>query len=186
MSVWNIVDHIIEQAEKQAEKVREEWKAEIDKIKQINEETLLENWLSLKKRFENKKKWALDKAKSMAILEWKNKVLKSKHNLINNIFSLAKENILNLPHGQYLDILVKLLKNIKDETWELIPWKWEKEILTEANNVSKKSFTIKWEWKFKWWFRLITKISDYDFSFDNIFNEIKKEKWLEISNKLFN
>ena len=185
MWVTNIVEYILNQANKKSQELKESWEKSLRELKIKNEQILIKRWWELKQFYNDKKKKAIDKAKSMAILEWKNKVLKIKHELLDTIFLWTTNKILSLPDNKYLDILVKLLSSINEKTWELISGKWESNILKEAVSLAKKSFTVSKQWDFKGWFILITPTSDYDYSLDNILNDIRKDKELEISSRLF-
>ncbi len=186
MSVTNIVEYILNQANKKAQELKDSWEKSLKELKLKNEQILIKKWGQLQEFYKNKKMKAIDKAKSMAVMEWKNKVLKAKHELLDAIFTWTKNKIISLPDDKYVDILSKLLAKIKENSWELISWKWEKNVLQQAISKAKKSFTISKEWDFRGGFILSTKASDYDFSLDNIFKNIRKEKELEISSRLFN
>lgn len=185
MSVVNIVKSILQKAKKDTDEINNKWKIELEEIKKRNNEILSQRKKELNTSYEQKKSAILEKAKSMAVLEWKNQVLKAKHNLIEKVFVLWRSKIASLPKDQYQSILVKLLMKINENTWELTAWKWETAMLNEAVKFAKKWFKIVWEWDFKWWFKLVTEFADYDFSFDNLFANLKKDKELEIANRLF-
>lgn len=185
MSVIDIVESIQAKAKIKQEEVLSNWKIDIAKINSNNDEVISQRSKELTNSYEAFKVTVLEKSKSIAILEWKNKVLKSKHNLIDKIFRLWKEKALYSMGSKYQNMLVRLLMWIKEDSWEIIAWKWHKATINEAVQLAKKWFKITWEWDFVWWFKLSTSVVDYDFSFDNLFNNLKKEKEFEIANRLF-
>ena len=186
MSVTNIVDSILEEANAKAEEIAKECEAEIAKID--SEQSVLINNKEEEQSslYEGKIKSALDKAESMATLEWKNKLLKAKREILNWVFNKAKQKLASLPGDKYEQILTSLLWKINEDSWNLTAAKWESSLLAWIVSKWSKNFSIAWEWDFQWWFRLQTKITDYDYSFDNLFDALKKEKEFEIANKIFN
>ena len=185
MAISDITQSILDQAKAEVEKIKTDWESKIQDIKSENQNHLNTRKDELAASYVKKKEQALDKAKSMALLEWKNKVLKAKHGLMDGIFDWAKKKVLWMQQDKYVALLVKLLSSINEDSWELVAWSGESSILNQAVQMANKSFRIAKEWSFKWWFKLSTKISDYDFTIDNLFKDLKKQKELELSNKLF-
>jgi len=107
----NIIEKIIQQAEKEAEKIISE--ANAYKNKKINEakqegEQLLQKTIEL---LEKQEKSELNKAKSAALLNSKHQLLKTKEKVIEETFNVAKEKISKIiSSDRYKEILTKFIE----------------------------------------------------------------------------
>jgi len=177
-------------------KIENDYKAEADQLKeglriQLEEKSLKDNDILSKRKSElqkeNQKRTqaTIEKARANWVLDWKAEVLKSKHEKLQTLFNSVKWKIVK-SWKESKDIYVKLLKTITETSWEIVVSKWNSLAIKEALSESWKNFSVSWEWDFKWWFKVVTENSEYNFTLDSLMDKYVKDNELQISSKLFN
>jgi len=194
MAIEDILKKIEEETEAECEKILAEAKAEAEKISREYSE-----------RAENLKKTLFEKAEARAKEEEKRLIvneqlalrkalLSKKGELLEKVYSSAKERIKALPEKEYLEVISRLvLTSAISGTEELVVPKSQRELFSESFLISLNDrfgdgakFTISQEaGKFDWGVILREKQREIDLTLDVIFAQIIEKIEPRIAEVLF-
>lgn len=183
MSLTDILEKISNDYKLEAEKLKEELKISREEIQGKNSEVLKSKKEELKAFYKNKEEKTLEKAASQWTLDWKDELLRAKHKKLVDLFSSVRWKVIN--SNKTKEVLVAILKKVEETEGSVVPFKGWAKLVKEALWESGKKFELAEEWNFKWWIKVITKICEYDFSIDYLIEKFRKNRELEISEKLF-
>lgn len=184
MSLNDIIAQITNDYKTESQNLKNELKIQLEDKKSENNKILSDKKDELQKQNNKNSEATIKKAAANWILDWKGEVLKAKHEKIDELYSSSKWKIVK-SWKESKDIYLKLLKTVSEDKWTIIYSKWNIWIIKEALADSWKTFSVDSEWEFKWWFKVITENSEYDFTLDSLMDRYKKSNDLNISKKLF-
>ena len=189
-----LVDKIINDAQEKKQDIVNKARAESDKIvsKKIDEGNEYKDKILKKAQIEGKE--LKDKIISKYELKIRNNKLKARRKVLDEVFSKALEELLNLNEEKFKGYVVNTLNklNVSGEYFLLIPDKYSNivdNLTSEVNTQVKNNFKvigIKPSDNLKGGFILEKDGVFINYSFDVLVNSIRDDIEFEVSNLLFN
>ena len=183
MALKDIINTILSDAKKKAERIKEEAQGkikEIDKESKVKAREEKEKVLAEAKKEEER---IQDTARYEAKLLYRNELLAKKQELISRVFDQALDKLAKQPEDEYSELLVSLLKQaptLKGKV-EVLPARGKEKITGEAIKKAKKDFVLSDQVvEAKGGFVL----KSPDIEIDNTFKALLKEKREELETKI--
>ncbi len=123
-----IIEKIIADAEADAKQTAKQTQKQIDDMRKKHEKQTQAQIDELNKEFADKRVQLKNRSKTMADLETRRNKLSIKRELVEEAFASAQQALKSLSDAQYLDFIVKLMRNLEDKRGEIIIGKNEKKI----------------------------------------------------------
>lgn len=187
MALQDILQKIKQEAETELKALEEEHDKKLKTVDEEFEDLKAEANEDMDDKVETNSKKIMNKMTTIAKMEAKNKLLKEKRELLDEIFEEALAKLVDSPN--YKDLIVGLLKHagISGEDVEVVPAKGKESETKSALEASGKSFKMSEKaGSIKGGFILVSDKIEINNSFESILNkQLRSDLELEIAKTLF-
>lgn len=187
MGLEEITNTIIAEAEKEAEKIRQDSEKKRHAIEEKGKEKASKAELDIKQKIESEGEKVIERAKLESNIEERNQLVEAKQKLVNKAFNQAKKNITQLDQSKHTEILTTLINGLPEvQDGKIIAAKGTIEQIRGALEKSGRNFKIADE-EFDAIGGFIFKSPEIEVnnSYDELLKGLREDLEIEISQKLF-
>lgn len=188
MSLTDITNKILSDAEKKVKNIEEDVQKELDNVLAEKNQAIVKVIQDIKVKGKEKALKLQEQTEFRERMIEKNASLAVKQELINEVFEMVKERLMKLNDEEFIDLMVKMLKGTdKVEDAEIITSADKKDLIKKALKKAELSYKISEKNlpKGQEGFILSSPTVEIDNTIENYINNSKKEFSVEIAKRLF-
>lgn len=186
MTVNNIIEKILQNAQLKAEQVEKDSQHDIDQMKVEIFEEYTARKEKLEKTTTDKIARAVKKARVLAQMEGRNKLLAKKREIIEEVFQETLRKLSSLSAKDYEQLLAQMMKGIQLEEGTVYPSEGKENSTKGAIKLAGKSFKVGASKKIAGGFLFESETADVDASFETlIYNVLKNDLEHKIATQIF-
>ncbi|MFH1598379.1 MAG: V-type ATP synthase subunit E family protein [Patescibacteria group bacterium] len=186
MALDDIIQSILAEAKKEADKVKQQGVTDIEALKKEFKEKANEEEKRILDSAQKEADRATTQAQFLAISQKKAGLLTKKQEILDKVYKQALEKLAKLDPASYQKLVASLLKKLDEPQGEVVPVKGKESLTKEALNKSGKPYQLSTETiSGKGGFVFKTKTMQIDNRFAVLIDHVRQDTEMEVSKILF-
>ncbi len=186
MALDDIIQSILAEARKEADKVKQQGIAEIEGLKKDFQAQAQEEEQRILNSVQREADRAVAQAQFLAVSQKKAGLLTKKQEILDQVYSRALDKLAKLPEADYQKLVSSLLKKLEEPQGEVVPVKGKESLTKSALSKSGKPYQLATSTvSGKGGFVFKTKTMEIDNRFAVLIDHVRQDTEMEVSKILF-